>query len=98
MNVAPEFRGRVLSTLFLQRGMVPLGTMIAGVATTVVGPRVAMGAMAASMLVLAVLAVPYVLSTLRGMRTERASQPEAKAGSSTRPPRTDAVVSSSRRG
>ena len=42
----PEYRGRVLSTLFLQRGMVPLGTMFAGVLATVVGPRIALGSMA----------------------------------------------------
>lgn len=47
--------GGVLSTLFLSRGMVPLGTLIAGVATTVVGVQWALGGMASVLVVLALL-------------------------------------------
>src|SRR5438105_7576480 len=36
-SVEEEYRGRVLSTLFLNRGMVPLGTLIAGVGTSIFG-------------------------------------------------------------
>jgi MFS transporter, DHA1 family, staphyloferrin A biosynthesis exporter len=67
MNVAPEFRGRILSTLFLQRGLVPLGTVMAGVLTTALGPRAALGSMALSLLVLAVLALPYALPKLKDL-------------------------------
>ena len=52
-EVDPEFRGRVVSTLFLNRGMVPLGTMMAGFGTDIFGPRVTVAAMAAVLVVLA---------------------------------------------
>jgi len=64
MNVDPEYRGRVLSTLFLQRGMVPLGTMFAGVLATIVGPRVALGGMAFALVVIGILVIPYALPLL----------------------------------
>jgi MFS transporter, DHA1 family, staphyloferrin A biosynthesis exporter len=67
MNVAPEYRGRILSTLFLQRGMVPLGTVMAGVLTSALGPRVAMGSMAVSLLIIGVLVLPYALPILQSM-------------------------------
>jgi len=67
MNVAPEYRGRVLSTLFLQRGMVPLGTMFAGLATEAFGPRWAVGGMAVALLAIAILAAPFVLSSLKSI-------------------------------
>ena len=56
MNVAPEYRGRVLSTLFLNRGMVPLGTMIAAFATAAFGPQIAIGGMGAVLVLMAILA------------------------------------------
>ena len=55
-RVDEEYRGRVLSTLFLNRGMVPLGTMIAGFGTEVFGPQIAMGAMGATLVVMALVA------------------------------------------
>jgi MFS family permease len=55
-HVADEFRGRVMSTLFLNRGMVPLGTMLAGLGSSLWGPQVTVGAMAAVIVVLAPLA------------------------------------------
>lgn len=64
MNVDPEFRGRVLSTMFLQRGMVPLGTVAAGIAMSFIGPRLTMGIMATSVVLLGVLSAPYVLKVL----------------------------------
>jgi MFS transporter, DHA1 family, staphyloferrin A biosynthesis exporter len=51
-TVEPEYRGRVLSMLFLNRGMVPLGTMLAGLGTAVIGPQWAVGSMAAALLLL----------------------------------------------
>ena len=70
MKVDPEYRGRVLSTLFLQRGMVPLGTMFAGMLTTVVGPQAALGAMAFSLLVIGILLIPYALPLLNKLTGE----------------------------
>ena len=60
LHVAPEYRGRVLSMLFLNRGMVPLGTMVAGFATAAFGPQVAVGAMAAVLVVIAALTARFV--------------------------------------
>ncbi len=70
MNVDPEYRGRVLSTLFLQRGMVPLGTMMAGVLATMVGPRVAVGGMAVSLVIIGALAFPLALPVLKTLTTD----------------------------
>ncbi|MGE0136006.1 MAG: MFS transporter [Dehalococcoidia bacterium] len=55
LHAEDEYRGRVMSTLFLSRGMVPLGTLIAGLATTVIGVQWALGAMASVLVVLALL-------------------------------------------
>jgi MFS family permease len=69
MNVDPEYRGRVLSTMFIQRGMVPLGTVAAGIAMSFIGPRLTMGIMAASVIGLGVLWTPYVMRVLSGLET-----------------------------
>jgi MFS family permease len=53
-DVDPEFRGRVLSTLFLNRGLIPLGTVLAGFGTDLFGAPVAMAVMASLLLLLAV--------------------------------------------
>lgn len=56
-----EMRGRIMSTLFLNRAMVPMGTAMAGALATVVGAPLAMGSMAALVAIIAVaarLAVP----------------------------------------
>ncbi|HEY8490122.1 MAG TPA: MFS transporter, partial [Dehalococcoidia bacterium] len=63
-HVADEFRGRVMSTLFLNRGMVPLGTMIGGVGSSIWGPQVTVAAMAAVIVVLAPL-VAYLNPEVR---------------------------------
>ena len=69
MNVDPEYRGRVLSTMFIERGMVPLGTVAAGIAMSFIGPRWTMGIMAGSVVLLAVLSAPYVLKVLSHLET-----------------------------
>jgi len=56
-SVEEEYRGRVLSTLFLNRGMVPLGTMIAGFGTALFGVQATMATMGGALLVLALLVV-----------------------------------------
>jgi MFS family permease len=54
-DVDPEYRGRVLSTLFLNRGLIPLGTVFAGFGTDLVGAPITLAAMAVMLLSLAVL-------------------------------------------
>jgi MFS family permease len=54
-EVDPEYRGRVLSTLFLNRGLVPLGTVIAGFGTDLFGPQVTLATMAGALLLMALL-------------------------------------------
>jgi MFS family permease len=53
--VDEEYRGRISSTLFLNRGMVPLGTMLAGFGTSLFNAQIAVGAMALVLVLLAVL-------------------------------------------
>jgi MFS family permease len=67
MNVDPEYRGRVLSVLFLRRGLQPLGTVLAGGLASAFGPRVAIGSMGAALAIVAVLAMPYALPALEKM-------------------------------
>lgn len=55
-EVDPEFRGRVVSTLFMNRGLVPLGTMLAGVGTDLVGAPMTLGTMGVFLFVLALVA------------------------------------------
>lgn len=57
--VDEEYRGRVLSTLFLNRSMVPLGTLLAGFGTAVFGVQVAVAGMAAILVLMAVLALRF---------------------------------------
>lgn len=87
MNVDPEYRGRVLSTMFLQRGMVPLGTVAAGLAMSALGPRVTMGIMAGSVMLLGVLSAPYVLKVLSHLEGgPLANKTDAEIASSGRQP------------
>ena len=53
-EVDSEYRGRVVSILFLNRGLVPLGTAIAGFGTDLWGAPAALGTMALLMVLLAV--------------------------------------------
>jgi MFS transporter, DHA1 family, staphyloferrin A biosynthesis exporter len=55
-SVDEEFRGRVLSTLFLDRAAVPLGTMLAGAGTAAIGAPITTALMASTLIVLAVAA------------------------------------------
>ena len=64
INVAPEYRGRILSLLFLRRGLLPLGTVLAGALAAWFGPQVAVGSMAASLLIISVLSTPYALPVI----------------------------------
>ena len=67
MNVDPEYRGRVLSVLFLRRGLQPLGTVMAGILASAFGPRIAIGSMGASLAIVAIIAMPYALPALEKM-------------------------------
>ena len=66
-HVDEEYRGRVLSTLLLDRGMAPLGTMIAGFGTEIFGPQATIGAMAAILIVMALIVARFA-PTVRGFR------------------------------
>ena len=54
--VDEEYRGRVLSTLFLNRGLVPLGSLLAGFGTAAFGVRATVGTMALILVLLALIA------------------------------------------
>ncbi len=53
MHSSEEMRGRVLSVFFLNRGLVPLGTMLAGFAAGLVGAQLTVAAMGGAIIVLA---------------------------------------------
>jgi predicted MFS family arabinose efflux permease len=55
-DVDEEYRGRIVSTLFLSRSMVPLGTMLAGFGTAAFGVQHTMAAMAAALVLTGLLA------------------------------------------
>ena len=65
-NVEEEYRGRIVSTLFLNRSMVPLGTMLAGFGTAVFGVQATVASMAA-MLLLVALAVSWLAPSARDL-------------------------------
>jgi MFS transporter, DHA1 family, staphyloferrin A biosynthesis exporter len=65
-NVEEEFRGRIVSTLFLNRSTVPLGTVVAGIGTTFFGVQATSAVMAAGLLVLA-LTVAYLAPATRSL-------------------------------
>jgi MFS transporter, DHA1 family, staphyloferrin A biosynthesis exporter len=65
-HVEEEFRGRIVSTLFLNRSMVPLGTVLASIGTTLVGVQATSAVMAAGLLVLA-LAVSRLAPAARDL-------------------------------
>ncbi|MSQ10567.1 MAG: MFS transporter [Dehalococcoidia bacterium] len=60
----PQLRGRVMSIYLLDRGLVPLGTLLAGTLATVFDARVAMGLMGASCALL-VVAVALLAPSVR---------------------------------
>ncbi len=56
-SVEDGYRGRVLSMLFINRGLVPLGTAITGFLAETMGAPAALGSMAAVLIVLGALAL-----------------------------------------
>ncbi|HEX2924230.1 MAG TPA: MFS transporter [Chloroflexota bacterium] len=62
MRVPNEYRGRVLSTMYLNRSLVPLGTSLAGTLSVLVGVRAAVASMAGVVLVIGVLGMLMVPS------------------------------------
>lgn len=65
-NVDEEYRGRALSTLFLNRGLAPLGAILVGVGTEAVGVQITMGAMAAIVVLIALVSLRFA-PALRGL-------------------------------
>jgi predicted MFS family arabinose efflux permease len=55
LTVDDAYRGRVLSSLFMTRGLMPMGTATMALVSAVVGPRVAMTGMAAVVLIFAAI-------------------------------------------
>jgi MFS family permease len=57
--VEDEYRGRVLSIVFLNRAMIPMGTMLAGFGTAIFGVQHTMAAMAAALVLTGLLAIRF---------------------------------------
>ena len=55
--VPDEFRGRIVSTLFINRGLVPLGTALAGTLAVLIGIQLTVASMAAIVTLLGILAL-----------------------------------------
>jgi len=55
LTVDDAYRGRVLSSLFMTRGLTPMGTATMALLSSVAGPRLAMGSMALAVVLFAVL-------------------------------------------
>lgn len=53
LTVDDAYRGRVLSSLFMTRGLMPLGTAAMALLSAPVGPRLAMGMMASVVVIFA---------------------------------------------
>lgn len=53
LTVDDAYRGRVLSTLFMTRGLMPMGMATMALLASVIGPRLAMGSMAAVVVIFA---------------------------------------------
>jgi len=66
-HVDPVYRGRVLSTLTLDRGLVPAGTMMAAVGSTMIGVQWTIALMSAALVVLALL-VAWSAPSLRALK------------------------------
>jgi len=58
-HVHDEYRGRVLSTMLLNRGLVPLGAIVVGLGTEVIGVQITMGAMAAIVVLIALVSARF---------------------------------------
>lgn len=55
-----EFRGRVMSVWFMQFSLVQVGTFVVGILAEVLGPRLAIGGLAAGMLVALAIVTAFV--------------------------------------
>jgi hypothetical protein len=53
--VDDAYRGRVLSSLFMTRGLMPMGMATMALLSAATGPRLAVGAMAAAVVVFAII-------------------------------------------
>jgi MFS family permease len=76
LNVPDAYRGRVLSMLYINRGVVPLGTAAAGWLAEVLGAPDALGIMAVCLLILGVIAFalrPAQPPTVRAHEAEEIS-------------------------
>ena len=67
LAVPDEYRGRVMSTLFMNRGLVPMGTALAGTLAVLIGTQNAVASMAAVIIVLGIGAV-FLAPSLRRLR------------------------------
>jgi MFS transporter, DHA1 family, staphyloferrin A biosynthesis exporter len=67
MTVDDAYRGRILSTLFMSRGLISLGTATMTALAAIVGARWAMGSMAAIVVCCAVL-LWFLAPTLRNLK------------------------------
>lgn len=67
LTVDDAYRGRVLSSLFMTRGLTPMGTATMALLSTVVGPRLAMSAMASVVVIFAIV-LWHWMPRLRNLR------------------------------
>lgn len=67
LTVDDAYRGRVLSSLFMTRGLMPMGTATMALLAAAIGPRLAMSAMA-SVVVLFAIALWVWMPRLRNLR------------------------------
>ncbi len=84
IRVAEEYRGRVLSTLFLNRGLVPLGTILAGLGTAAFSAQIGLGAMAGVLVLLAAGAVRFAPGILQ--LSSHPQPPQQQAAERAAPP------------
>jgi MFS family permease len=66
-HVDEEYRGRTMSMLILNRGLVPMGAVVAGFGIELFGPQVTMAAMSAVLILLALI-VARVSPAIRSLR------------------------------
>ena len=57
MNVPDAYRGRVLSLLFINRGMIPIGTALTGFLAENLGAPIALGSMGGALIICAGVAI-----------------------------------------
>ena len=57
---ADEYRGRVVAVLFMEFGLVQFGTFFVGLLAQAVGPQIALGSLAAALVVTMALVTAFV--------------------------------------